>query len=137
MMPQHVTDCSLWRWAGQDYSLCEEPGNVSADERDWSSDDDVTTYESSLIYMLNNAKLICKSLSDCCKHQCVESQSWCQFEERSGSWMETFMKTSEVKTPLKLLPTENNKVEYGVVSSLPSGEPHCDLNSIWLEWISR
>lgn len=40
------------------------------------------------------------------------------------------MKTSEVKTPLKLLPTENNKVEYGVVSSLPSGEPHCDLNSI-------
>lgn len=30
MMPQRVTDCTLWRWARQDYSLCEEPVTMSA-----------------------------------------------------------------------------------------------------------
>lgn len=42
------------------WSLWGACGNTSTDEQDWSSDDDVTLYESNLIYMLNNDKLICK-----------------------------------------------------------------------------
>lgn len=67
-------------------SLWGACGNVSADEQDWDSDTDVTMYESSLIYMLNNSKLICKILTDCCRHQSVTSQRWRQFEECSGDF---------------------------------------------------
>lgn len=78
MTAQRVTDCSLWRWAGQDYSLCEEPGAVSPLMS--KTHGDVTMYESSLICMLNNHKLICKGLyiCDCSKRQSVSNQCGCQ-----------------------------------------------------------
>lgn len=53
-MSQHVTDCSPWKQGSWDCGLCEEP--TSVDEQD------VSMYESNLIYMLCNVELKCKPI---------------------------------------------------------------------------
>lgn len=92
-------------------SLWGARGNVSTDEPDSSSDNNVTMCESGLIYILNNDKLICKFLCDKSKHWSMNLDTALALYS-----VGTIPNSSKVKALLKLAPTEMNQPEYAVIS---------------------